>query len=136
MKLTRDTFEEFLSFGNSQFPKNLIDKGDCWDHTLDGLSINKNTFDDTISFHSVGTCRSQWGDCERTEEDAVTGAIDVDITPKQFIKLEDEYEKMYEWCCDNDYDLSEVRFYKKKKQLYVQFIVETPDTFETWEYKI
>ena len=43
---------------------------------------------------------------------------------------------MDDWACENDYYIKEVRFLKRKKQLFVEFIVETEDSYDTWEYKL
>lgn len=136
MKLSRETFEDFLNFSNNQFPQNLTDRGDNWDFELDVISIKNNNYSNTIHFSSVGTCREQWSDHQHTYEDCSDTSIDVNLSPEEFLKLESYYSEMDDWACENDYYIKEVRFLKRKKQLFVEFIVETEDSYDTWEYKL
>ena len=139
MKIGFEYLEEFISFGNRQFPENIKDKGDCWDFELDSISIRPNIFTHKLCFSSYGTCRGQWGDHENIETAEIEGKpFDVNLTPKHFLKLEGYYDEMIEWADENDYEITDVEFIfkgkKKSKELIVRFTVETETTIDTWDY--
>jgi len=140
MKLKASNFEDFLSFGNAQFPENIQDKGDCWDFELDVISIYPNPYTDNLSFSSCGTCKSQWSDHDNTYIPLDGEGINMNLSPEDFLKLESYYDEMIEWAEYEGHEVTDVEFIVKplrnKKQLIIRFTVETETTIDTWDYKL